>query len=263
MKKALKAIAAAASLAGAQVALATPSTTYWTPATTYTQPFLVPHITYDTYFGEPGAYPIITGLTMGVIPSDVIQGEVGFDLFYGGFFPPQGKSALYLNGKVTLVEDKLFGGQPGLSVGIMSVGFEKDVTDYNMLWAFLGKNFGSVGTLGIGGYYGLNERLWVDATGAKQQAGVLASWMGPDFKIGLTGLDKIVLAADVQTGKNVFGAAGGGIYLYFTPSIDLLMGPVFFFEKALQPGQASWLWTMQVDIDLDFSKPAPPAQPKT
>ncbi|HZY02956.1 MAG TPA: hypothetical protein VFF02_05610 [Anaeromyxobacteraceae bacterium] len=254
MKKALKVIAAAAILAGAHQALATPSTTYWTPATNYTQPFLVPHITYDTYFGEPGAYPIITGLTMGVLPFEKIQAEVGFDLFY----PARGESALFLNGKLTLVEGAFGEWSPGLSVGIMSVGFKTDVTDYNMLWAFLGKNFGPIGTLGVGGYYGLNEKLWVDATGAKQQSGVLASWMGPDFKVGLTGLDKIVLAADVQTGKNVFGAAGGGVYLYFTPAIDLLMGPVFFFEKALQPGQASWLWTMQLDVDVDFSKPTPP-----
>ena len=260
MKKALKAIAAAALLASASQALATPSTTYWTMGTTYTQPFLVPHITYDTYFGEPGSFPVDTGLTMGFIPSNVIQGEVGFDLFYGGFFPARGKSALYLNGKLTLVEGALGEWSPGLSVGIMNVGFEKDVTNYNTLWAFLGKTFGPIGTLGVGGYYGTNEKLFLDATGAKQQAGVLASWMGPDFKIGLTGLDKIVLAADVQTGKNLFGAVGGGVYFYFTPAIDLLMGPVFFFEKELQPGQASWLWTMQLDVDVDFSKPSPPAK---
>lgn len=250
MKKALKAIAAAAILASSQAALATPSTTYWTMATTYTQPYLVPHITYDTYFGEPGAYPTDTGITMGFLPFEKLQGEVGFDLFY----PAKGKSALLLNAKLTLVEGALGDWSPGLSVGIMGVGFQKDVNDYNMIHATLGKGFGPAGTFAIGGYYGSNKALFLDAAGAKKQAGVLASWMGPDIKVGVPGLDKIVLAADMQTGKNVFGAAGGGVYLYFTPAIDLLLGPVFFFEKELQPGQASWLWTMQLDVDVDFTK---------
>lgn len=249
MKKALKVIAAAASLAGAQGALATPSTVFWTPATTYTQPFLVPHLTYDTYFSELGSYPIITGLTMGVIPSDVIQGEVGFDLLY----PGKGKAVLLLNAKLTLVEDKLFTGQPGLSVGIMNLGFEKDVSDYNMLHATLGKGF-SFGTLAVGGYYGLNDQLFRDTAGDKQQAGLIASYVTPDVGVGLKGLEKLNFFADLQTGKNVFGAWGLGVGLYFTPSIDLLAGPVFFLEPALQPGGVDWMWSMQIDVDLDFGK---------
>ncbi len=253
MKKALKAIAAAAILASAHQALATPSTVFWTPATTYTQPFLVPHITYDTYFAELGAYPMDYGLTMGLIPSDVIQGEVGFDLFY----PNKGKSALYLNGKITLVEDKLFAGQPGLSVGMMYIGFEKDVTDYNMLHATLGKGL-SFGTLAVGGYYGLNDKLFVNAAGEKEQAGFLGSYVTPDVPVGLKGLDHVNFFGDVQTGKNVFGAWGIGAGLYFTPAIDILTGPIFFNEPKLQPGGVSWMWTVQVDVDIDFGKPPPP-----
>ena len=250
MKKAFKAAAAAAALGSAPAALATPSTTFWTPATTYTQPYLVPHVTYDTYFGEPGAYPVDTGLTMGFLPFEAIQGELGFDLAY----PAKGKAALLLNAKLTLVEGKLFEAQPGLSVGIMGVGFQEDVNDFNMLHATLGKTFPVIGALAVGGYYGTNKVLFVDAAGAEKQAGFLVSWMGPDIKVGLPGLDKIVPAADIQTGKNVFGAVGGGLYFYFTPAIDLLMGPVFFFEKELQPGQASWLWTVQLDVDVELRK---------
>ena len=250
MNHALKAIAAAALLVAAQAALATPSTTYWTVATTYTQPYLVPHVTYDTYFGEPGAYPVDTGLTMGVLPFEKIQGEVGFDLLY----PARGAAALLLNAKLTLMEGALGEWAPGLSVGIMNLGFKKDVNDFDMIHATLGKGFGPAGTFSLGAYYGTNPRLFVDSTGATKRAGLLASWMGPDIKVGLSGLDKIVLAGDVQTGRNVFGAAGGGVYFYFTPAIDLLVGPVFFFERDLQPGQASWLWTMQLDVDVDFHR---------
>jgi len=249
MKKALEAIAAVAILTSAPAALATPSTVFWTPATTYTQPFLVPHLTYDTYFAELGAYPVITGVTVGVIPSDVVLGEVGFDLFY----PGKGKAALLLNGKLTLAEDKLFAGQPGLSVGIMNVGFEKDVNDYDMLHVTLGKAL-SFGTLAVGGYYGLGGALFRNAAGEKEQAGVMASYVTPDIAVGLRGLEKVNFFGDVQTGKNVFGAWGLGVGLYFTPAIDLLMGPVFFNESALQPGGVDWMWTMQIDVDVDFAR---------
>ena len=248
MKKALKAAVLVAMLVGALAARATPSTTYWTPATTYVQPYLVPHITYDTYFGEPGAYPIDTGLTIGFLPYEKLQGELGFDLFY----PAKGKSALLLNAKLGVPEGALAEWSPGLSFGIMGVGFEKDVNDYNMLHLTIGKTLAPAGSFYVGGYYGTNDKLFVDATGAKKQAGLLAAWNSTDIKVGRPGLDKIVLAADLQTGKNVFGAGGAGVYFYFTPAIDLLMGPVFFLEKNLQPGQASWLWTMQLDVDVDL-----------
>jgi len=67
------------------LAVATPSTTYWAPSVATCQAKYVPHITYDTYYGKgtppPGAgaatYPIDTGLTMGVLPWDKLQAEVG------------------------------------------------------------------------------------------------------------------------------------------------------------------------------------------
>jgi len=59
------------------LSLATPSTVFWTPATTYLQPFALPHVTYDTCFGTVGAYGIDTGLTLGILPFDAFQAEVG------------------------------------------------------------------------------------------------------------------------------------------------------------------------------------------
>ena len=47
---------------------------------------------------------------------------------------------------------------------------------------------------------------------------------------------KINVAADVQTGKNVIGAWGFGTKVYFADNVSLLLGPVFFFDEALQPG---------------------------
>ena len=85
MTKVLKPLAAAALIAAASTAFATPSTTFWTPATTYTQPAPVPHLTYDTYFGEQGALQIDTGVEFGLFSSKYLQAEAGFDLFYALF----------------------------------------------------------------------------------------------------------------------------------------------------------------------------------
>src|SRR5215510_9670407 len=65
-------------------AQATPTTTYWTVSTANCQAKGVPHVTYDTYYGKsvppPAAgartYPVDTGLTIGVLPSNKLQAEV-------------------------------------------------------------------------------------------------------------------------------------------------------------------------------------------
>ena len=250
MKKAFRLAAAVAVLATSSAAQATTSTTFWTPATTYTQPYLVPHLTMDTYFGERGDLPLTTGLTIGVLPFEKLQGEVGFDLFYPGITT----ETFSLNGRVSVPEGA-FGALPGLSVGIQGVGFEEDVSDLNMLHGTVSKTFPFVGTLAVGGYYGLNENLLVDENGEPvDQGGFMASWVSPEIKIGKPALDKIFLMADVMTGDHAFGAVGAGVGLYFTEAIALLTGPVFFLNSDVQPGGQSTMWTMQIDVDLDILK---------
>ena len=68
---------------------------------------------------------------------------------------------------------------------------------------------------------------------------------------------KLVVATDVRTGNNAYGAAGGGLYLYFTDTIDMLTGPVYFLDSAVQPGGKHWMSTVQLDVDIRF-KAAPP-----
>lgn len=248
MKLFTRALAATILALAATAASATPSTTFWTPSTTYTQPYLVPHLTYDTYFGELGAYPVDTGITVGVLPFDAVNGEVGFDLLYPGLT----QAGFSLNGKVTLVEGKLAPWQPGVSVGVGNIGFTK-ATAVNLLHAHVGKTLPVIGEIGFGVYTG-NENVLVDADGKKANSGVFLHWMGPEFAVNLPGLKKIIPAADFQSGKNMLGAAGGGLYFYFTDAIDLLVGPVFFLEPKLQPGQSDWLFTAQIDVDFDLRK---------
>jgi hypothetical protein len=235
----------------ARNAHATPSTVMWAPSTPYLQPYGVMHVTYDTYFGSSAIYPIDTGLTMGVLPGQKLQAEVGFDLFYSTLSGGEGvKAPFVLNGKVGAPEDVYFRGQPAWSAGIFGVGFEEDVNDANVLYFMLGKTLAlGVPTLGV--YYGTNENLFRSSTGEEERFGVLAGWTSPAMDVAL--IDKVTLCADVQTGNNALGGAGFGVSAYFTPSIALLTGPVFFLEKELQPGGTSWMWSVQLDVDLDLN----------
>ncbi|MGH7499102.1 MAG: hypothetical protein ACREL3_09665 [Gemmatimonadales bacterium] len=247
----LAAIALGLAVAVPRPATATPSTTFWAPSTPFVQPFGVLHVTYDTYFGAKAGYPIDTGLTIGVLPWKGFQSEVGFDLLYPSIDGTEPVNVpVALNAKVGAPEDTYFRGQPAWSLGIYGVGLKKGFNDQNVVHAVLGKTLPRIGSVSAGGYYALNEDLARSSDGKDARSGLLAGWLSPS--IDVPRIDKIILAWDIQTGKNVLGATGGGAYFYFTPAIDLLTGPVFYFDKELQPGGSDWLWTVQVDVDLDL-----------
>lgn len=244
MKHSPRLLAAVMLLGAATAARATPSTVVWAPSTTYTQPFMTPHLSYDTYFRKDADYPTTVGLTIGLIPSDVVQAEAGFDLLYPSDDP------VVLNGKVTLLEEKLFAYQPALSIGVANAGVTS-ATNYAMVYGMLGKTVPGIGaTVAAGLGYGIDDTLWVDENGEADQTVFLGSITSPTLDIGKPWLSGLALAADVQTGSNSFAAAGAAAVLYFTPSIGLLTGPVFFLERETQPGRSDFMWTMQVDVDV-------------
>jgi len=241
-------------------AQSTPSTTFWAPSTPYLQPFGVLHITYDTYFNHKTAYPIITGLTIGLLPLKELNWEFGFDLFLPSpFKDQQGKEVfpLLLNTKIGTPEDTFFKGQPGWSFGIFNLGFEKGVNNYNILYFMLGKtmleDWGALkylGTIQVGAFYGLEKTLFKSSDGKENNLGLLAGWFS--YPIDVPIIEKIVLTADIMTGKHSLGAWGGGIYFFITPTIDLLTGPVFFFDKTAAGVPEGWIWTLQLDVDIDL-----------
>jgi hypothetical protein len=238
------------------VALATPSTTYWAPSTASCQGWAVPHITFDTYFdkgpaaGSAGApnYPTDVGLEVGFLPSEKVQAEAGFDILLPSEHP------YVFNAKVCTPESSLFRGSPAASIGIYNVGFEDDVTDYNVAHLMFQKSFPKGGYVALGGYYGGNETLMTNSEGDVVRSGFMFALASPDIVIGRKGLKKMNFVGDVQTGKNVLGAWGVGTNVYFASNVSLLVGPVFFLDPDIQPGGADYMWTVQLDIDVPLGR---------
>lgn len=124
--KRVKMLAAAAAMVAMACgsAMATPSTTYWTPMTLDIQSYKVLHLGIDNYFtvdkqassGNQLAFPTDLQLTIGVLPFEKLQMEVGVDALYPSDNP------YFFNAKIGAPEDVLFKHSPALQVGIFGVG---------------------------------------------------------------------------------------------------------------------------------------------
>jgi len=220
---------------------ATPSTTYWTPSTSDIQPYGKWHITYDSYFTigrkgtEKGDLATDVGLTLGVLPFEKLQMEVGFDLNEPTDDP------LSFNAKIGTPEGALFEGSPALNVGIFNVGTKKNITDYNIVDFIAGKTLPfNLGRL-HGAYYSGNGKTLKSASGKKENDGFMIGYDKYVYK------DKVMFAADYASGKNAIGGGGVGLYYFFTKDIDLLMGPVWFNDQSLN---GNMKWTIQLDINF-------------
>ncbi|HTN44000.1 MAG TPA: hypothetical protein VMN77_09435 [Nitrospiria bacterium] len=255
------------------IALATPSTEYWTPDVMDVQPYGVLHLGVDNYFtvlrnannskpgdfsAQPGAFGTDVGLTIGVLPYEKIQLEVGVDLIEPSPFGvindnsstvEYGKDVpLSFNFKFGTPEDSLFKGSPGIAVGMFNIGTAHDsttcglgcATNYNIADLIVGKTLGPIGRVHIGGYYG-NENLLIDNNGAKNNKGMMFAWDRYIVK------DKVQLAADWATGQNAFGGGGVGVYYYFAPNASILVGPVWYNQPAFN---GPMKWTTQLDVNF-------------
>lgn len=222
--------------------LATPSTTYWTTCISDVQDFGVWHIGYDNYttVGRTaakgrGSLPAVYGLTVGVLPFEKLEMEVGVDLTEPTDYP------ISFNAKIGTPENALFSGSPALNFGIFNVGTKSGVTDYNILHTIIGKTLPyELGRLHAG-YYNGKSNILVSGTGKKEDDGVMVGFDRYIYK------DKVMLAADYASGKNAIGGGGVGVYYFFTKDISLLVGPVWFNDRALN-GKSKW--TLQLDINF-------------
>jgi len=230
-------------------AQATPSTTYWTPMTPDIQSYGVLHFGVDNYFTGNDSFPTDMGLTLGVLPFDKVQMEIGIDVLEPSDDP------VYFNAKIGTPENTLFEGAPTLQLGIFNAGTNGGETNQNVGYMVIGKTIPWLGRLSIGPYIG-NGHVLRDSSGDKENAGFMAAFDRGFFpKKNAAGeeYNRVVLAADYAYGDNAIGGGGFGVYYFFTKNISLLTGPVWFNDSGIN---GSWKWTAQLDINLAVFGPS-------
>ncbi|MBF0499237.1 MAG: hypothetical protein HQM09_03850 [Candidatus Riflebacteria bacterium] len=229
---------------------ATPSSTLWTNMTPDIQGFDVLHLGIDNYFtvmrktrDGGGSFPTDFGLTMGVLRSQKLQLELGFDLLESSDDP------LYFNAKLGYAEGALGTDSLALQIGIFNVGTNRGVTNQNVAYLVLGHTFKNFGRLSAGPYRG-NPDILRNSNGGKENTGYMVAFdhgfrptKGPD---GNT-FNRFVFCADYASGKNAIGGGGTGLYYYFTKDVSLLTGPVWFNDTGIN---GKWKWTTQLDVNF-------------
>lgn len=226
---------------------ATPTSLFWTNASTDIQQQGTCNINYDTYFSlrhrksDPRIPPDF-GIEFGLFSFDKIAAEAGFDFLCGA------KDPWYFNAKIGFSEeDLLFKGCPSFNIGISEVGTKRGKTDYNVVDVIFGKTFSSINFRLFGGLYSGKKTIGKDTKGF--MVGLSKPFFHSTYHDG-TEYDRLVFMADYASGKNVVGGGGFGLTYYFTPTIDIMTGPVWFHDRKVN---GRWKWTIQIDIGLDFA----------
>jgi hypothetical protein len=228
-------------LIGVSCIQATPSTIIWIPSVDF-QGYKSFHLGIDNYAydfksgkpGSGGAFPTDLGLTVGILPDTTILAEVGID-----YMTPQW-SPFLLNAKVGFPEGAFADWSPAVAVGGFGFGFQKNVTDYNILYGIVGKTLPVIGRIEVG-YYSGNKNLLVDLeTGNVDNSGILFSWdrMIPEIS------ENLWLAVDYQGGKNSFGALSYGLAWSFSKNVSVI------FARDVFNADIPSTFTMQLDINI-------------
>lgn len=236
MKKVTLLIAAALLFAGATSALATPSTQIWIPSTDI-QKVGTFHLGIDNYVAAEGEGTVplyVLGLTAGVIPSEIIQAEVGVD-YFAGLGDTADDTPYYFNAKVGTPEGSLFAGSPALAVGGYNFGTESDVTNLNIVYGLAAKTLPVVGRFSIG-YFTSNEDVVGD-----DNSDILASWDRTLTEIS----PKLWAAVDYQGGESALGALSFGLSWAFADNVSVIAGYDIYNNSALND-----TFTTQLDINF-------------
>jgi hypothetical protein len=230
---------------------ATPSTQIWIPSTDI-QPFKKVHFGFDQYIkmekadGTREANVINNGITVGVLPFEKIQMEVGIDQRSYGVEPSTDSTPFYFNAKIGTPEGSLFSGSPAIAIGGYDFGTKKFDsatalgTDYNIIYGLIAKTLGKAGRFSVGYYQG-SDKLLLDKNGKADEKGVLASWDRTISEIS----DKLWVAVDYMGGENSYGALSYGLAWKFAPNVGVIFGMDDYNNSNFKP-----TYTIQVDIDL-------------
>ncbi len=229
-------------------AMATPSTQIWIPSTD-AKDFKNIHIDIDNYarFSAPGdsntnLYNI--GLSAGVLPFENFKFEMGVD-FLKQDIRDYDSHPFYLNAKLATPEGAFdIKELPAFAVGGFNFG-NADTTKQNIIYGLVAKTLPVVGRLSVGAYNGSEKAL-----GVKSNNGIMASLDRNMPEIS----DKLWLAADYMSGKNMNGEISVGGSWTFSKQVSLIVGVVFFnpFQSTVGgvlPGGKPAL-TTQLDISL-------------
>ncbi len=185
-----------------------------------------------------------TGVEFGVLSYKDLGVEAGFD-YSGGDDDP-----LYFNIGAAIEEDKLFRQAPSFKVGFFNAGTRTSghkATNQNIVDFIFGKTLPE----NIGGRLFFGVFSGSRAIGKNRQGFMVAYQRGfcPTKYCDDTEYDKWVLNMDYASGKNTIGGGGIGVAYYFTPTINLLTGPVFFNSKKIN---GNWKWSVQINIGFDI-----------
>ncbi len=232
---------------------ATASTHIWAPSTDV-QTFGVMHITADMYLpterDSAGNRPDTIsneGLTVGVLPFEKFNVEVGFDHKTG--LGDLDDSPMYFNAKGGIPEGAFSEFFPALAVGAWDIGTKEDRTDYNIIYGKAAKTF-KVGEFNLGrlsaGYFNGNSKLLLGPSGNKDNDGFFGAWERTIPEIS----DKLWLCVEYQGTKSSYGAWTFGGSWKFSDNVSMIVG----FDRYNNRNLADTV-TVQVDIDFDlFSK---------
>ena len=228
-------------------AFATATTLIWAPSTDV-QPYKKWHVTADFYVptesnadGSRANTITNAGLTVGVLPFEKLNAEVGFDAKSG--YGSLDKYPMYFNAKVGIPENAYGKYFPAFAVGIYDIGTEADKTNDNVFYARFAKSFSWKG-LDLGrlsaGYFVGNNRLLVHG-GKKDNQGGLFAWERTMKEVS----DKLWICAEYQGSESSYGAMNLGFSWKFSDNVALLCG----YQMYNDPNLAN-AFTIQTDIDF-------------
>ena len=247
-------------VAAAGAALATPSTQIWIPSTDI-QAFGTAHLYIDNYFrasSEPygrDANVMDIGPTVGILPFEKIQAEIGFD-YLTIASNPNDNHPFSFNAKIGTPENSLFKFSPALAVGIYNCGptnygkFDESgnprapfiTSGENIAYGLVARTLPIIGRISAGGYHG-SQRALVDESGKSANDGVLVSWDRTISEIS----DKLWLAVDYMSGNNVDGAVSFGGSWAFSKNVSLIVGYDIYKDKGLSGANT---FTTQLGINI-------------
>jgi len=226
---------------------ATPSTQIWIPSTDI-QAFNVLHLNIDAYLrtqdendGTRKAPMSMIGPTIGVLPTNKIQAEAGFDLMYQGD-KVMDDHPLYFHAKAGTPEKSLAEWSPALAVGGYNIGTKNGFTNQDIVYGLAARTLPTVGRLSAG-YYGGNGAVLRDDHDRAANHGVMVSWDRTMKEIS----DKLWFAVDYQGGQSAAGSTNLGFSWAFSEKTSVIFGYDIYNNRAVAGKNT---FTVQVDINL-------------